>query len=153
MRRRNGMIEVMVAMRVRDIVAVIERDYGGVKKLRKYVDSHPNDKTALLLWDTVDRHGDEPDLEVKLGQILFGDPAEILAVAKLELIGHLMGRPAMGVRELARSLKKNPATVLEQVSHLEKMGLVLKESAGRGKPTLIRPLVTEVTIRVSTAEA
>lgn len=152
MKRARGMVEIMVSMRVKDVLAVIDRRYGSLDKLRKHVRRHPNDQVANLLYDTADRHKDEPGLVVALGQVLIGDPSSILGVTKLELLGQLMGRPAVGLRELARSLKKNPATVLEQLAQLEAAGLVLKESGGPGKAVSIRPLATELTIRVS-AEA
>jgi len=149
MKRPSTMVEVMVSMRVRDVLSAIHHRYGSLAKLRKHLDKHPDDRTGVMLWDTADRHKDEPDMVVQLGEVLIGDPSEILSMAKLELIATLMGRPAVSLRELARTLGKNPATVLEQVAQLEEAGLVLKESKGPGRPAAIRPLATELTIRVS----
>ncbi|HEV8361447.1 MAG TPA: winged helix-turn-helix transcriptional regulator [Candidatus Thermoplasmatota archaeon] len=147
----HGIVEIEVSMRVEDVLALIARRYGSVSKLRKHLDKHAEeDRMGYLLWDTADRHGGEPDLTVRLGQIMIGDLEEILVPSKLNLLSVLMARPGVGVRELARSIKKNPATVLEQIAQLEEAGLVIKESGGPGKPAVIRPLATELTIRVST---
>jgi predicted transcriptional regulator len=86
---------------------------------------------------------------VRLSEAVLGDPGEVLAYAKLELIGYLMGHSGVGVRELARGLEKNPATVLEQLVQLEEAGLIVKESQGPGKPATIRSLVRELTIRLT----
>lgn len=152
MTRQSGTVEVSVSVRMSDVVKLIARRYGSMAKLRKHIDTHPKDKAALMLWDTVRRHGDEPDLVVQFGEMLIGDPAEILGQPRLELMAVLMGWPGLSVRALARKLGKNPATVLAQVDALEEAGLVLKEPGGPGKPASIRPLATELTIRVS-AEA
>ena len=139
-------------MKVADVIHIVEHRYGGMVKLRRHIDKHPRDKAALMLWDTVRRLGDEPDEPVEFGEMIIGDPAEVLGQARLELMAVLMGMPGLSVRALARKLGKNPATVLAQVDALEKAGLVLKERGGPGKPASIRPLATELTIRVS-AEA
>lgn len=152
MTRPLGEIEVRASMKVADVLRIIERKYGSVAKLRKYIDKHQEDGAAIMLWDTADRHGDDPELVVEFTEIVFGDPVEFLGHARLELMAVLMGHPGMGLRELARKLGKNPATVLAQVDALEEAGLVLKEPGGPGKPASIRPLATELTIRVS-AEA
>lgn len=149
---RRSSVEVRVSVKVVDVLRIIEHRYGTVAKLRKHIDRHPEDKAALMLWDTAQRHSDEPDMVVEFGEIIFGNPAEVLGQARLELMAVLMGRPGLSVRALARRLRKNPATVLAQVDALEEAGLLLKESGGPGKPASIRPLATELTIRVS-AEA
>lgn len=152
MTRRRSSVEVRVSVRVADVLGIIERRYGGMAKLRKHVDRHPADQAALMLWDTADRHADEPAMIVEFGELIFGNPAEVLGQARLELMAVLMGWPGLSVRALARKLGKNPATVLAQVDALQEAGLVLKEPGGPGKPASIRPLATELTIRVS-AEA
>lgn len=146
-----SLVEVTVAMTVRDVLSVVERRYGSVAKLRAHIQKHPKDMDAVMLHDTVARHAEEPDLVVHLGEAFFGDPADILAFAKLRLIGHVLGHPGVGIRELARGLQKDPATVLEQVEQLEEAGLIRKESHGPGKPAAIQPLIQELNIRVTRA--
>ena len=148
----RGNVEVTISMHIRDVLTVIHQRYGSQGKLRKHIDKHPGDKAAIMLWDTARRHKGNPDEIVEFGEMLIGDLREILGPAQLELMAVLMSRPGIGIRELARNLGKNPATVLEQVADLEQAGLVSRESTGPGKRAVIRPLATELTIRVS-AEA
>lgn len=63
--------------------------------------------------------------------------------------GYLLGHPGIGIRELARGLEKNPATVLEQVAQLEEAGLVVKETTGARRPAKVHPLIQELNIRVA----
>lgn len=146
-----SVVEVTVAVTVRNVLRVVEQRYGSLAELRAHVRKNPDDMDAVMLYDTVTRHAEEPDMVVQLGEAFFGDPADILVFAKLRLIGHLLGHPGVGIRELARGLQKNPATVLEQVGQLEEAGLVMKESRGPGKAATIHPLIQELNIRVTRA--
>jgi DNA-binding transcriptional ArsR family regulator len=145
----TGRIEVTVTMRARDLLDLVERRYGSVEKLRAHVKRHEDDGASILLFEAAIRNAEHPNRLVRLGEALIGDPGDIVAAAKLELLGHLLGRPGIGIRELARGLGKNPATILEQVGKLEAAGLVVKESRGPGRQAAVRPLITELTIRVA----
>lgn len=149
MRTRWGEVEIRVSMQVSEILALVNRRWGSVAKLRTYLDKEPDDPPAFAFWRAVTDDELNPSSVIHFTEIILGAPAEVLAAGKLQLLGYLMGHPGVGVRQLARGLGKNPATVLEQVLQLEEAGLVLKDSKGPGKPASIRPLVRELNIRLS----
>lgn len=141
----NTTLQVDVSMRVRDVELLIAQRWGGVAELRAYLD-HAHDPAAYLLWDAADEFAGQPDRVVDFTHILIGNPADVLRIGKLDLLGLLMASPGMGIRELARRARKNPATVLEQVVQLERAGLVARDAQGPRKRANIRPLVQKLTI-------
>lgn len=147
----RAVVEVSVAMQVSDLLELIQRRYGGLERLESHLARHKADRVAILLFEAAEQNKNRPEETIRLTEVVFGDPGETLAFTKLQLLGAIMGRPRISVRELARLLGKNPATVLEQVAQLENAGLVVKDSLGPGHPASIRPLVRELNIRVSPA--
>lgn len=141
-------LEIRFRIRVKDLAQYVERAFGGLDRLEAHLRAHPRDSARVLVYEALLRNGDKPNRVLTFGRLYIGDPRTLLSAAKFELLEHLMRNPGLSLRELARGLGKDAATVSEHLRELEREGLVVRDSAGPGRPAALRAVPREIHIRL-----
>lgn len=146
--------EITYRIRARDLLAYIEREFGGVDLLGKHLLSHKPDPVRTIFYEAALRNRERPNKLLTFHRLyLGGDQRHVISAPKIELLEYLMRHPGLGLRELARALERTPATVSEHVEDLERAGFVLRESRGAGRAVALRALPREINIRLTSKEA
>ncbi|MHB8584815.1 MAG: HVO_A0114 family putative DNA-binding protein [Thermoplasmatota archaeon] len=139
-------LDIQFRIRVKDLLDHIDHEFGGIEKLGAYLRKHPDDSARILQHEAALRNADKPNKVLTFGQMYIGDPRQVVNVAKVEVLEFLMRHPGTSLRELARAMDRNPATISEHLEELEHAGLILKESRGAGRPVALRALPREIQI-------
>lgn len=140
--------EIQFRMRVSDLLWYVEHEFGGLEQLEKYLSKH-EDPRHVIIYEALARHRDRPSKVLTFGRLYLGEGERGLSPAKLEVLQRIMGSQGLSVRELARAMRKDPATISEHLKELEKDALVVKEDRGRGRSALVRPVPVEINIRLT----